>query len=93
MTTVHERHMQDYPASTISAAELDFLQHIGRWGSDGYPIAKRGRKWWFDRMFNAGGTPSPYKTKREAEAAVEAYLDILRDKAAGRPVGSGDPDR
>lgn len=94
MTTIADdllaRHRESYPGSTIDANELQFLQHISRWGSDGYPVAKRGRSWWFDRMFNAGGCPSPFKTKRAAFEFVENYCSILRDKYAGRAPGTGD---
>jgi len=90
--SVHERHLRDYPGSTISAAELDYLLHIRRWGSAGYPVRKLGRHWFHERMFGAGGCPTPFKTKREAVAHVELYLSILRDKAAGREPGSGDPE-
>lgn len=90
--SVHERHLQNYPGSTISAAELQYLNHIGRWGSAGYPVRKLGRRWVHERMFGAGGCPTVFKTKREAVAHVELYLSVLRDKAAGREPGSGDPE-
>jgi hypothetical protein len=48
------------------------------WGSDGYPITKRGREWWVKHF------PVPFKTKRQAVAQWERYIDILLDKKAGR---------
>lgn len=82
--TYHGRYMQQHPQSTISAEELDLLNHISRWGSDGYPIFKRGRKWWVDPFFGTGGFPTGYRTKRDAIAQFESYVSILLDKAAGR---------
>lgn len=86
--SVYERHMLDNPAATILEAEWNWLQHISRWGSSGYPVAKLGRKWQFQRMYNAGGSPTLYRTKREAVAVVEQYYSDLLDKNAGRPVGT-----
>lgn len=76
-------------ASPIEAARLSepehcWLKHMQRWGSDGYPVAKRGRKWWVDQAFGAGGCPSPFKTKRDAIAFCDRYLQLLLDKLAGR---------
>ena len=68
----------------LSDAENDFLAHMQRWGSDGYPIAKAGRKWFWAPAFGILGSPIAYPTKTAAVAAVEAYLDILVDKLAGR---------
>ena len=68
----------------ITEDELALLLHISRWGSDGYPIAQRGRKWWVDKFRSAGGFPSPFKTKREAVAQFERFHQILLDAKAGR---------
>lgn len=66
-------------------AERHFHNHISMWGSAGYPVRKlRNGKWLFEKMYGAGGTPIVYATKREAVAAVEACIEILCDKAAGR---------
>jgi len=86
--TPYERHMLANPAATILEAEWNWLQHISRWGSSGYPVRKLGRKWQFDRMYNAGGCPSLFTTKRAAVERVELYYDMLLDKNAGRPVGT-----
>ena len=69
---------------TRSQAERDFQQHIDHWGSAAYPVRKVGHGWhWFD-FWGVKGAPCVYKTKREAVAAIERYLDILCDKSAGR---------
>ena len=68
-------------------AEREFHRDINLWGSDAYPIMKAGRKWiWVERR-GIRGTPVAYRTKREAFAAVERYIIVLCDKAAGRWVG------
>lgn len=86
--TPYERHMLANPAATILESEWNWLQHVSRWGADSYPVRKLGRKWEFQRMYNAGGCPSLFKTKREAVARVELYYDMLLDKNAGRAPGT-----
>ena len=68
----------------LSENEKRILTHISRWGSDGYPIHKSGNKWMWVEFFGINGAPTIYKTKKEAFAAFEIFLDVLRDKAAGR---------
>jgi hypothetical protein len=68
----------------LTEGENQLLQHISRWGSDGYPVHKLGRKWTVDSMFGAGGFPTTFKTKREAVARFEAYYTLLVDRSAGR---------
>jgi hypothetical protein len=69
----------------ITANEKELIDHISRWGSDGYPIQKcKGGKWiWFE-FFGVKGAPTVYKTKREAVAAFEDFHQILLDAYAGR---------
>lgn len=62
----------------ITEEELRRLDQVTRWGSDAYEVEKRGREWW------AGPCPSPFRTKHEAVAYYERYLDVLRAAAAGR---------
>lgn len=64
--------------------ERRFHQHITRWGSDGYPIRKVGRGWIWEDWCGVKGAPVVYPTKREATQAIENFIDILCDKAAGR---------
>lgn len=47
------------------------LTHWSRWGSDGYPIRKLGRKWTHPR------TPALFDRKRDAIASWEVQIDIL----------------
>ena len=67
-----------------SEAERRLHQHVTMFGSAGYPIRKVGRSWHWEDSFGVPGAPTVYKTKREAVAAFERFLDILCDKAAGR---------
>jgi hypothetical protein len=80
--------MNGHPNATFSnnltEGENQFLQHMQRWGSEGYPVSKLGRKWQFERAFGAGGSPILYTTKTLAVKAVEAYVEILLDKVAAR---------
>lgn len=68
----------------LSDNEESFLRHMMRWGSDGYPVSKVGQSWHWVDFRGCSGAPTVYKTKREAEVAVENYIDILIDKKAGR---------
>jgi hypothetical protein len=70
--------------ANLSQGENDLLQHISMFGSAAYPIRKSGSRWFVDRFWNAGGFPSPFKTKREATERFEQYMSLLRDRAAGR---------
>ncbi len=55
------------------------------WGSDGYPISKRGRHWWVvGYREDLGKCPIPFKTKREAQAQWQRYIDVLIARKAGR---------
>lgn len=72
-----ERHWTD-PHGRLTMDEANRLQHVSRFGSDGYPITKRGREWWVETF------PIPFETKRAATERWEQHLDILRDKLAGR---------
>jgi hypothetical protein len=71
-------------SNNLTEAENDFLQHMQRWGRDGYPVRKLRRKWLFESAFGVGGSPILYTTKGLAVKAVEDYVDILLDKVAGR---------
>ena len=71
-------------AATMSQPEYDFLAHMQRWGSSGYPVRKLSRGWLWDEFCGVKGAPVVYKTKRECVAAIEAYIHVLCDKAAGR---------
>lgn len=53
------------------------LSHINHFGSDGYPVKKLGRGWHYE--FRTISSPVIYKTKRDAIAALETYLGVLRD--------------
>ena len=68
----------------LSENEERFLSHMGRWGSDGYPVMKTGRGWIWDEFCGIKGAPTTYSTKKAAIAAIEAYIDILIDRKAGR---------
>ena len=69
----------------LTESENAFLSHNVRWGSDMYPVRKlRAGVWIWDDFAGVKGAPTVYKTKRAAVAAIEAYLEILVAKTAGR---------
>lgn len=68
----------------ITPDEAFALNHWSMFGSDGYPVVKRGHVWFVEGMRGCGSCPARFNTKREAVAQWEAYIDILIDKKAGR---------
>lgn len=61
----------------ISEDERALMSHISRWGSDGYPVRKTGRGWTWGPWRSIQGPPTVFKTKREAVAMFERFLDVL----------------
>lgn len=71
--------------TALSESEDNFLGHMMMWGSAGYPIRKVGSgRWIWDEFWGVKGAPTVYKTKRDAFASVERYIDVLIDRKAGR---------
>lgn len=69
----------------LTEDEQALLTHISLYGSDAYPVKRfRSGKWTWGPFRGINGPPTVYKTKREAVANFEAYLDVLRDRKAGR---------
>lgn len=77
--------MKEQTTSGMNPNERQFLNHMHMWGSDAYPVRKLSNgKWIWDEFFGVKGAPIVYRTKRECVAAIERYIDVLCDKAAGR---------
>ncbi len=68
----------------ISDNERELLAHISRWGSDGYPVVRAGKRWIWHEFYGVKGAPTVYRTKKEAVAAFEVFHQILLDALAGR---------
>ena len=68
----------------LSEAEHRLMDHVTRWGSDGYPVRKVGRGWHVEQSFGVEGIPMVFKTKREAVEAFERWHALMLDKHAGR---------
>jgi hypothetical protein len=69
----------------LTVAESDFLGHVTRFGSDGYPVHKcRNGRWIWADFWGVKGAPTTYRTKRDCVQAIERYIDVLLDKHAGR---------
>lgn len=71
-------------AATLTDDESFILAHDSMWGSDGYPVRKKGSRWVVDGIRGRGSFPTCFKTKREACARWEAFVGLLIDKKAGR---------
>ena len=80
----HDRTTPSDRYPSLSIAESSFMAHMARWGSAGYPVSRLNGRWFWTEFCAVRGIPSPFKTKRDAFAAIDRYLDILRDKLAGR---------
>jgi len=63
----------------VTENERRLVSHVMMWGSDSYPVRKVGSRWIVDEFFGCKGAPTTFKTKREATASFEAFLDILID--------------
>jgi hypothetical protein len=66
----------------LSDDEAALLYHVGRYGSDGYPIERVGRRWHWRAWRGVRGAPVVYKTKRSATAAFEGWADLARARWA-----------
>ncbi len=64
---------------TLSEDETALLNHWSRWGSDGYPVRKlkKSHCWIWGPWRSVNGPPTTFKTKREAVASFEAFIDVL----------------
>jgi hypothetical protein len=69
---------------SLTEDERFVLTHWSMWGSTGYPVVKRGRKWWVDGIRGCGRCPAAFKTREDAWAQWERYVDVLIGRKAGR---------
>lgn len=67
--------------SPITESERALMGHISMWGSAGYPVSKLGRGWVWREAFGVSGSPKVYRTKREAVAAFEGWMELYRIRA------------
>lgn len=66
----------------LSDDEAALLYHVGRWGSDGYPVELVGRKWHWRDWRSVHGAPMTYRTKRLATEAFEGWCALARARWA-----------
>ncbi len=65
--------------------ERNLINHVTRWGSDGYPIHRyKSGKWAWGPWRSVNGPPVCFRTKRDATASFEAFHEVLLDALAGR---------
>lgn len=60
----------------LTEDERALATHISMFGSAGYPVRKLGRKWTWD--YRSISAPTLYATKRDATAAFERYMGVIR---------------
>ena len=60
------------------------MTHIGRFGSDGYPVERVGSRHWSWSYRSIQGPPVVFPTKKQAVASFEAFYQVLIDAKAGR---------
>ena len=70
--------MTDQPTRPVTEDERALLQHVSRWGSDGYPVQKLKSRWTWGPWRSVKGPPTTFRTKREATASFELFLDLVR---------------
>jgi hypothetical protein len=58
------------------------MEHVTRWGSDGYPVSKLGSGWTWG-WDTVPGPPKVFRTKREAVAHFELFESILHQAMRG----------
>jgi hypothetical protein len=71
----------------LTERESFILNHITRFGSEGYPVQKVSSRHWSWNYGNGEdmhSCPVVFPTKKQAVASFEGHLEILRDKKAGR---------
>lgn len=62
----------------ITDDERALVQHVGLWGSAGYPVRKVGsRHWTWGPWRSVAGCPRVFPTKRAATASFENFVDVL----------------
>ena len=61
---------------TLTSDETAALTHACRYGADGWPVRRVGRKWTWDR--GTLSAPQLYATKRAAEESWQVQLAIFR---------------
>jgi hypothetical protein len=66
--------------SPLTDDEAAILYTVGRFGSDGYPIRRCGRRWFVGPFRSWRGFPCAYATKREALAAFHRWEDLALER-------------
>ena len=67
----------------VTDDERRLVSHAMRWGSDGCPVHKTtGGRWIVGESHGIKGPPTVFRTKREAVATFERFLDLLIDLLA-----------
>lgn len=65
-------------AQELTEDERWLVNHVSMFGSDGFPVHKVGRQWTWGPVRSVKGPPECFRTKREAVASFEAWMDARR---------------
>lgn len=67
----------------LTEDERWLLNHVGMWGSAGYPIRALGKgRWTWGPVRSIRGVPTVFRTKRAAVESFETYYAMLRERHA-----------
>jgi hypothetical protein len=62
----------------LTNADLELVNHVTRWGSEGYPIQKVGHGWHWIDSHGVKGPPTVFKSKGAATEAFEGWMELKR---------------
>lgn len=75
--------MSTTSTGALTEQETLILRDWAMWGSDGYPVSKRGGKWWVDGQHGRGAFPCAFATKRVAQDQWCRFIAVLIEKEKG----------
>ena len=77
--TMPDRFLTHEPRQ-LTPDEIALANHVGRWGSGGYPVRRLGRRWTWDYL--TVRAPGLFPTRKAAVANLDRRLDFYLDQIA-----------
>src|SRR5262249_7263708 len=74
--------VSDTPLARMSDDEVALMYHVGMYGSRAYPVERIGRRWHWRAWRSVSGSPKTFRTKGQAVAAFECWMDLARARWA-----------
>lgn len=74
--------VSDTPLARMSDDEVALMYHVGIYGSRAYPVERIGRRWHWRAWRSVSGSPETFRTKGQAVAAFECWMDLARARWA-----------